>query len=94
MKRVHASGRFVDLTREGDRALEDRLQALFVLDASPGILVLNHQRGIGNVELEEFARGELMIEPVDSTVLQVSERIVLGRTGEFMLAEHGASSTR
>ena len=42
-----------------------------------------------DVELQELARGELVIEPVDRAVLQVSERIVLRRAGQLVLAEHG-----
>src|SRR6478609_4161146 len=41
VKRVHAAGRLVDLAGEGDRALEDRREALLVLDARPRIFVLD-----------------------------------------------------
>ena len=53
-----------------------------------GILVLDDQVRVGDVELQQLARGELVIEPVDRAVLQVRERIVPGRARQLVLAEH------
>ena len=43
---------------------------------------------VGDVELQQLARGELMIEPVDGPVLQVGERIVARGAGQLVLGEH------
>ena len=84
VKRVHAGGRLVDLAREGDRSLEDGLETLLVLDARPRVLVFDDERGVRDVEFQELARGDLVIQPIDGAVLQVAERIVLRRTGELV----------
>ena len=42
---------------------------------------------VGHVELQQLARGELMVEPVDGAVLQVAQRIVPGRAGQLVLAQ-------
>src|SRR4051794_9101951 len=88
LKRVHASCRLIDLARERDRAGQDRLELFLVLDARLRILVLDDQIGVRHVELQQLARGELMIQPVDSAVLQVAQRIVPGCAGQLVLAEH------
>jgi len=41
--------------------------------------VLDDEVGLGDVERQELARRELVIEPVDRAVLQVRERIVARR---------------
>src|SRR4029079_7862062 len=87
LERVHARRCLVDLAREGDRTGQDGLQLFLVLDARLRILVLDHQVGVGHVELQQLARGELMVEPVDGAVLQVTERIVPGRAGQLVLAQ-------
>jgi hypothetical protein len=75
----HARSRFVDSAHECDRALKDRLQFRFVLDPRLWILVFDNKVSIGDVELQQLSCRQLMIEPVESTILKVSKRIVPGR---------------
>src|SRR5437868_7286670 len=65
----HATGGFVDLAREGDGALQNRLQSLFILNARRRVFVLDDQVRVGDIERQQFARRQLMIEPVDGAVL-------------------------
>ena len=67
--RIHARRGFVDATNEGDRALEDWLQPFAILDARRGVLVLDDEMGVGDVERQQPACGELVIEPVHGAVL-------------------------
>jgi hypothetical protein len=62
---VHARGRFVDPSDERQRPLEDRLQPLAILDPRGPVFVLDDEMGVGDVEREQLARGELVIEPVN-----------------------------
>ena len=55
LQREHARCRLVDAADERDRALQDRLEALPVLDARRGI-VLDDQVRIRDVELQQFRR--------------------------------------
>ncbi len=87
-ERVHAAGRFVDAADEGDRSLQDRLQRGLVLDAGLRVLVLDHEVGLGDVERQQLAGGQLVIQPVDAAVLQVGQRIVPRRPGQLVLGEH------
>ena len=80
MQREHRAGGLVDVAHERDRPLQDRLQPLLVLDARLRVLVLDDEVRVRDVELQELARRELVIEPVDGAVLQVRERIVPRRT--------------
>ena len=50
--------------------------------------MLDDQRRRGRVEVEQLARRELVIEPIDGAVLQVGERIVAGGAGKLVLAQH------
>ncbi len=43
---------------------------------------------VGDVELQQLARGELVIEPVDRSILQVGQRIVPRRARQLVLGEH------
>ena len=88
LQRKHAGRRLVDLPHEGDRSLQDRLQPLAILNARRRVLVLDDQMRVGDVERQQLARGELMIEPVDRPVLQIGERIVPRRARQLVLAEH------
>ncbi len=85
---VHARRGFVDLPREGDGALEDRGEALAVLDPGLRVLVLDDERRLVDVERKEFASGELVVEPVDRAILEVCERIVPRRSGQLVLAQN------
>ncbi len=87
LQRVHAGRRFVDAADERDRALQDRLQPLLVLDARLRVFVFDDEVRVGDVELQQLARRELMIEPVDRAILQIRQRIVLRRAGQFVLAQ-------
>src|SRR5712692_8199778 len=51
VERVHAGRGLVDLAGEGDRALQDRPEALLVLDAGRRVLVLHDEIRVGHVEL-------------------------------------------
>ena len=50
--------------------------------------MLDDEVRVGHVQLQQLARGELVIEPVDRAVLQVGERIVPRRARQLVLAEH------
>src|SRR6185436_16297514 len=63
-------------------------QARAILDSRRRILVLDDERRVGNVEREQLARRELMIEPIDRPVLQVGEWIVTRGPGQLVLGEH------
>src|SRR5215471_6619856 len=87
LERIHASCGLVDLACESNRAGQDRFELFLVLNARLRILVLDHQIGVGDVELQQLARRELMVEPVDSAVLQVAQRIVPCRAGQLVLTQ-------
>src|SRR6187549_1774398 len=89
VKRVHAPRGLVDPAGERDRALEDGLQELLVLNAGSRVLVLDDQRRIRDVEIEEFPRGQLMVQPIDRPVLQVAKWIVLRSPRELVLGDGG-----
>jgi hypothetical protein len=74
---------------EVDRAGQDRLEQLLVLHPRRGVLVLDDERHGGDVDVEQLARGELVVQPVHGAVLQVGERVVPGRAGQLVLAQHG-----
>ena len=69
LQREHRGRGLIDPPDELDRTLQDRLQPLTVLDARLRILVFDDERRVRDVELQQFARRELVIEPVDRTVL-------------------------
>src|SRR6188768_1580760 len=64
MQRVHAGGGFVDVADERDRPLQDRLEPLLILDARFRILVFDDEVGVGDIEFQQLARRELVIEPI------------------------------
>ena len=86
---VHARRRFIDAADERDRTLQNRLQPLPILNPRLRIFVLDHQVRVGDVEIQQLARGQLMIQPVDRAVLQIRKRIVPGRARQFVFSEHG-----
>src|SRR5947207_966085 len=53
LQREHARGRFVDVPDKRDRALENRLQPLAILDARLRILVLDNEMGIRHIQLQQ-----------------------------------------
>ena len=67
------------------RAVEDRGEASLVLDSSSWIFVLDDQIRVRRVDGQQLARGELMIEPIDSAILQISQRIVTRGAGQLVL---------
>ena len=73
---------------ERDRALENRLQPRAILNARLRVLVLDDQVRVGHVERQQLARRQLVIQPVHRAVLQIRQRIVLGRARQLVLAEH------
>ena len=85
---MHRGSRLIDVPDEGQRTLQDRLEPLAVLDARRRIFVLDDEVGVGDVEGQQLARGELMIEPVDGSILQVGKRIVPRRSRQLVLAQH------
>jgi hypothetical protein len=87
LQRGHACGGAIDVADERDRRLQDRLQPLAILDARVRVFVLDDERCVCDLEREQLARRELIIEPVDDAVLQVGERIVPGRARELVLGE-------
>ncbi len=64
-------------------------QEILVLDPRRRVLVLDDQRGLREVDVEQLPGGELVVEPVHRAVLQVGERIVAGRARQLVLAQHG-----
>src|SRR5258708_26490798 len=85
---VQASRRLVDLPRERDGSGQDREQPLLVLDAGLRVLVLHHQVRPGDIQREQLAGGELVVQPVHGAVLEVSQRVVAPGAGEVVLAEY------
>ena len=67
---------------------ENRLEPRAILDTRLRVFVLDDQMRVGDVEREQFARRELVVEPVDGAVLQVRERIVPRRARQLVLAEN------
>ena len=49
--------------------------------------MLNDEVGVPRIDAEEFARGKLVIQPVDGAILQVRERIVTRRAGQLVFAQ-------
>ena len=49
--------------------------------------MFDDQRGAWDVEGEQLARGQLVIEPVDAAVLQIRQRVVPRRVRQFMLSQ-------
>ena len=66
----------------------DRLHARDVLNAERLELVFDDQMRVGHVERQELACRQLMIQPVHGPVLQIRQRIVTRRAGQFVIAEH------
>ena len=66
--------------------MKDGRELFAILNARLRVLVLDHERRLRDVELQQFARGELMVEPVDRPILQVRQRIVTSRAGQLVLA--------
>ena len=89
LQRVHRRSRLVDGLGEGDRASQDRRQPVLVLNTGRRILVLDHQVGFPGIDVEQFAGGELMVQPIDRAVLQVGQRIMPRGAGQLMLADRG-----
>ena len=71
LQREHARRGFIDVTNKGDRAFENRFQARSILDTRLGILVLDDQMRVRDVQLQQLAFRQLMIQPVHRAVLQV-----------------------
>ena len=88
LQRVHTRSSLINPARESDRALQNRFELLFVLNARLRVFVLNNQEGLRRVEREQLARGQLMVEPINRAVLQVSQRVVFRRARQFVLAQH------
>ena len=57
--------------------------------ARPGYSCSTTRWVFGDVERQQLARGELVIEPVHRPVLQIRQRIVTRGAGQLVLAEHG-----
>src|SRR5215831_11305335 len=88
LQRVHACGGFIDPACECDGSLQDRLQAFAILNASRRILMFDDQVCVRNIQRQEFAGCKLVIKPIDRPILQISQRIVACRTGQFVFAKH------
>ena len=85
----HAGGGLVDATDERDRPLQNGFEAFPILEARFRVFMLDDQMRVRHVELQQLARGELMVQPVDGPVLQVGERIVPRGAGQLVLREDG-----
>src|SRR5580765_6630105 len=73
LQRVHGGRGLVDMPYEGDRPLQNRLQAIAILDSRLRVLVFDDERRPHDVERQQLTRGQLMVEPVHATVLQVRQ---------------------
>src|SRR5262245_63054138 len=69
LQRIHARCGLVDVPDERDRPLQDRLDALPVLDARLRVFVLDDEVRVGDVEFQQIPGRELVVEPVDRAVL-------------------------
>src|ERR1051325_5136519 len=56
LQREHAARCFVDVSHKCQRALQNRLEPLAILDARLRIFVLDHQMRVGHVERQQLAR--------------------------------------
>src|ERR1700723_3848000 len=88
LQRVHRRSRLVDRPRKGKRAGEYGRQLSPVLYPRLGVFVLDHQERLSRVDTEQFTGGQLMVEPVHGSVLQVRERIMARRAWQLVFTEH------
>lgn len=49
--------------------------------------MLDDQVRVGDIEVEEFARGKLVVEPIDCAVLEIGERIMFRGAGQLVFTE-------
>ena len=73
---IHRRRRLVDRAREGERCGEDRRQARLVLCARRRILVLDDQESLLRIDAQQLAGRQLVVEPVDGSILQIGQRIM------------------
>src|SRR5262245_52767775 len=88
LQRVHACGGFIDPACECDGSLQDGFQAFAILNTCRRVLVLDDQVGIRRIQWQEFARGKLVIKPIDRPILQICQRIMAGCSRQFVFAKH------
>jgi peroxiredoxin len=73
---IHRGGRLIDGAHKCQRARQDGGQQRAILQPRLGILVLQHQNRFGGIDGQQLSCGELMVEPVDTAILQIGERVV------------------
>src|SRR3977135_2895498 len=61
----------------------------FVLSASLGIFMFHDQEGLLRLDAKQLTRGELMIEPIDRSILQIREWIMARSARQLVFAKHG-----
>ena len=88
LEREHRRRGSVDVAAEVDRPLEDRGEEIFVLDPRRRVLVLDDQRCVREVQVEQLTGGELVIEPVDAAILQIGEWIMARRARQLVFAQN------
>src|SRR6266571_8202503 len=66
---VHAACRLIHLASERDRAFQYRLEPLLILNPRRRILVLDYKMGVRHIQIEQLARSQLMVQPVNGAVL-------------------------
>ena len=56
--------------------------------------MLDNEEGVGGIEAQNLACGELVVEPIHASILKVSQWIVAGRPRELVLTQHQSASSR
>ena len=88
LQRVHRRRRLIDPAHERDRSLKDGRDPLAILDPRLRVLVLDDKRRFLDIERQQLAGGELMIEPVDRPILEIGERVVSCGARQLVFRKH------
>src|ERR1700716_3792926 len=86
---VHCRGGLVNRARKGEGPSQNGRQERLVLYASPWIFMFHDQEGLVRLDAEQLPCGELMVQPVYRSILQIRERVMARSAGQLVFAKDG-----
>src|SRR6202171_6800776 len=84
---VHRPGALVNRARKGEGPSQKGRQPCLVLYASLGIFMCPDQEVLLRLDAEQLPCGELMVQPIYRSILQIRERIMARRAGQLVFAK-------